>query len=304
MSQKEKNVKSDIRTNSRTRDNSSKVIFEDKRVNLKDDGTPCFFIFLIEHKSKVDYNVVMQIFRYMAFIWEDYEKEQEKLRKGISRTRGFQYPPILPVIFYDGAANWTAPLRLHDKILCSDVLGEYIPDYRCLLMQLKDYSNEQLMKKKDELSLVMLIDKLRKASDFTRIGKEISKEYLDGVMEETPEYLLEIMARVITMLLLKINVPYEEAADFAEQVKERQMGELFANFEAYDVQATRREAREEAREEDIRILVETVQKLGGTRKTAKSVLMERYSMDEKSAEEKLEECWMAGTGAEGQGCQS
>ncbi|MDE5679173.1 MAG: hypothetical protein K2I01_01900 [Lachnospiraceae bacterium] len=46
-------------------------------------------------------------------------------------------------------------------------------------------------------------------------------------------------------LLLKINVPLEEAADFAGQVKERRMGELFSNFEAYDVQATRRQAREE-----------------------------------------------------------
>ncbi|MCI8764682.1 MAG: Rpn family recombination-promoting nuclease/putative transposase [Lachnospiraceae bacterium] len=35
-------------------------------------------ISLIEHKSKVDYNVVMQIFRYMSFIWEDYEREMEK----------------------------------------------------------------------------------------------------------------------------------------------------------------------------------------------------------------------------------
>lgn len=42
-------------------------------------GRSLFFIIsLIEHKSKVDYNVVMQIFRYMSFIWEDYEREMEK----------------------------------------------------------------------------------------------------------------------------------------------------------------------------------------------------------------------------------
>lgn len=29
---------------------------------------------LIEHKSYVDYNVVMQILRYMVYIWEDYLK--------------------------------------------------------------------------------------------------------------------------------------------------------------------------------------------------------------------------------------
>ena len=33
--------------------------------------TQFYLISLIEHKSNVDYNVVMQVFRYMVFIWED-----------------------------------------------------------------------------------------------------------------------------------------------------------------------------------------------------------------------------------------
>ncbi len=41
-------------------------------------GHRFFLVSLIEHKAKVDYNVVMQIFRYMTFIWEDYEREQER----------------------------------------------------------------------------------------------------------------------------------------------------------------------------------------------------------------------------------
>jgi hypothetical protein len=48
-----------------------------------------FLFSLIEHKSDVDYNVVMQVFRYMVFIWEDYEKEMEKEHKGISKTKNF-----------------------------------------------------------------------------------------------------------------------------------------------------------------------------------------------------------------------
>ena len=43
-------------------------------------------IALIEHKSTVDYNVTMQLLRYMVYIWEDYEKEQEKLQEVISRV--------------------------------------------------------------------------------------------------------------------------------------------------------------------------------------------------------------------------
>lgn len=229
-----------------TEERNSDVV---KRVRIKNDGTPFFLISLIEHKAKVDYNVVMQVFRYMAFIWEDYEKEQERQHEGISRTKEFKYPPILLVVFYDGTENWTSPLSLHERVLLSDVFGEYIPDYRCMLVQLKDYSTAALMEKKDELSIIMMVSRLHRAADLAGIGKEVESGYLQAVTEETPEYLLGIMSQVVEALLLKINVPREEAADFAGQVKERRMGELFSNFEAYDVQATRREAREEGIQE-------------------------------------------------------
>ena len=61
-----------------------------KKVHLKQDEMPFFLLSLIEHKAQVDYNVVMQILRYMVYIWEDYEKEQERLHPGISKTKGFQ----------------------------------------------------------------------------------------------------------------------------------------------------------------------------------------------------------------------
>lgn len=39
---------------------------------------PFYLVSLIEHKSEVDYNVIMQVFRYIAFIWEDYEKKMDR----------------------------------------------------------------------------------------------------------------------------------------------------------------------------------------------------------------------------------
>ena len=101
-----------------TEERNSDVV---KRVRMKDDETPFYLISLIEHKSDVDYNVVMQIFRYMAFIWEDYEKEAERQQAGISRSKSFRYPPILPIVFYDGEDNWTAAVSLHDRVLLSDI---------------------------------------------------------------------------------------------------------------------------------------------------------------------------------------
>lgn len=105
-----------------------------KKINLY-GRMPLFLISLIEHKTEVDYNVSMQIFRYMVYIWDDYEKEMERAyTRGIGKTKNFKYPPILPIVYYEGTARWTAPLELRDRILCSDLMGEYIPNYKYRLV--------------------------------------------------------------------------------------------------------------------------------------------------------------------------
>ena len=147
-----------------------------KKIHIKEEKTPFYLVSLIEHKSYVDYNVTMQIFRYMAFIWEDYEKEQERRQHGISRTKGFRYPPILPIIYYEGTGKWTAPTRLQERIFLSDMLGEYMPDYRCLMVQLNEYTNSRLMEKEDELSLVMMLNKLHDTEDFAALQDEVPPE--------------------------------------------------------------------------------------------------------------------------------
>ena len=90
-------------------------------------------------------------------------------------------------------------------------------------------------------------------------------EYLERVTARTPEYLLGIIGQIVEILLGRLNVPGEEARRFADQVKERKVGELFANFKGYDVQATRREARAEGLEEGIEkglsALIETLKSI-------------------------------------------
>lgn len=235
----------------------------------------------------------------MAFIWEDYEKEMEKQQPGISKTKNFKYPPILPIVFYDGPDNWTAAARLHDRILFSDIFGDYIPDYRCALMQVKNYSNVELMRREDVLSVILMIARLHRASDFAKISEEVSQEYLQEVFKDAPEYLLDIVEQITRALLLEINVPSEEVEEFSGQIKERHTGRLFANFEPCDVQATRKEAREEGREEGreqeiengIRRLIHVSKKHGHTREEAKEDLMEQYLLDGDEAIAKVDLYW-------------
>ena len=56
---------------------------------------------------------------------------------------------------------------------------------------------------------------------------------------------MEIISKVITVMLRKLNLEENEILDFTDQVRERKMGELFENFRGYDVPAVRREAKAE-----------------------------------------------------------
>ena len=65
-----------------------------KKVNIRGEK-PFFLVSLIEHKTHVDYNVCMQIFRYMVYIWDAYEKEEEQKQAGISKLAGFKVDELL-----------------------------------------------------------------------------------------------------------------------------------------------------------------------------------------------------------------
>ena len=100
---------------------------------------------------------------------------------------------------------------------------------------------------------------------------------------------------MVEMLLDRINVPAEESARLAGQIKERRMGELFANFEPYDVQETRRIARAEGRkdgiQEGIEKLVRIAQNLGISQELTGQQLAEQYELTETEALETVKRYW-------------
>lgn len=205
-----------------------------------------YLIALIEHQSENDFDMSFRILRYIVFIWTDYAAQQEKLHKGITKSKAFLYPPILPIVYYEGTSTWSAPLNFKDRVFLSDAFGDYIPSFNYLVVPLNKYSKQDLIEKNDELSLIFLINQLQSSSEFHNL-KDIPKEYTEHLTDNTPDYLLKIIGKVIAVLLHKLNVPDEEVYDITDQITRRQFSMMFDNFQAYDVQETRRISREEGR---------------------------------------------------------
>ena len=92
-----------------------------------------------------------------------------------------------------------------------------------MLVKLADYTNAELMEKRDELSVIMMVDRLRDAADYKELIREVSSDYLHEVTARSPEYLLEIMAQIVEVFLAKLNIPLEEVDTFTSRIKERNM---------------------------------------------------------------------------------
>jgi len=88
----------------------------------------------------------------------------------------------------------------------------------------------------------MMIDKLKTAEAFSALGK-LPKTYVDQLSGmNVPPHLMELLVKIITMLLRKINVPQDEIDVLVEKIDERGISEMLS-IENYNVQETRREAR-------------------------------------------------------------
>ena len=192
--------------------------------------------------------MAFKLLRYIVMVLTDYESEQEKKKPGVTRTKEFRYPPILPVVYYEGTDRWTAARNFKDRVYLNNVLGRYIPDFEYVVVPVASYTNEELIEKKDELSLIMLINKLRSSADFKNL-KGIPQEYFEELSEKTPRYLLELIGKIIAVFLYRLNVPRKEVEQFTDQIRGGEFQMLFDSFEAYDVQETRRTSRAEGKAE-------------------------------------------------------
>ncbi len=90
------------------------------RVRLK-EGKAVFIYVLLEHKSKPDEFVALQLLLYLAQIWRPFLRKRSK-----------PLPLVFPIVFYHGAASWKASRNF--QALCDfsglEILRELMPEFR------------------------------------------------------------------------------------------------------------------------------------------------------------------------------
>lgn len=209
-----------------------------------------FVVGLLEHKSNVDYDVTFQLLKYLVGIWALYRNRKDKEKKGSSKNKDFQYPLIIPIVYYEGQERWTADMHWKDRVEFSEAFGKYVPDFTYEVVDLQRYSNEELLSREEELSLVMMLNRVQKEADLHFAGwSGEQRRIVEEILRGAPEEVLRILAQMIYHFGLKMNLRDKELIKYVKSVEDRNMGELWANMDKIDIPEIRRKAKEDAEAE-------------------------------------------------------
>ncbi|MCI9144075.1 MAG: hypothetical protein HFH87_15905 [Lachnospiraceae bacterium] len=215
-------------------------------LDIGKENAPPFLVSLIDHKSLVDYDAAMQLLRYMMCIWTAYKKEMEAKHEGITRRKDFRYPVIIPIIYFEGRAKWTAAREFRERIGREAEFRKWIPNFRYELVNVCGYSNEELLNRGDEMSLIMLINKVQKTADLEQF-LHISGDKLNQIIADSPEHVVDVIVSAMESLCFKIGVSDKERVECVRKVREREMGYLWENMEKISIQEERRKTEEQRR---------------------------------------------------------
>jgi len=140
---------------SRLRTRESDLLFQ---VQLA--GSPMLVYLLFEHQSRADPRLLCRLQRYLARIWETWERQHPET---------VQLPLVVPCVLYHGPGAWPGPRRFREALAAPaavlEQLGPYIPDFGVLLEDLSAVPDEKL-KEQALTQLTLLVLKHGRAPDF------------------------------------------------------------------------------------------------------------------------------------------
>ena len=90
---------------------------------------------LIEHKSKPDRWVAMQVLRYLVRIWEDEREKNGDLKP---------LPRVIPVVLYHGTRLWRDTTEFADLVDGTEPGDRHVPHFQPLFVNLADLTEAQL----------------------------------------------------------------------------------------------------------------------------------------------------------------
>ncbi|HJX28736.1 MAG TPA: Rpn family recombination-promoting nuclease/putative transposase [Thermoanaerobaculia bacterium] len=118
-------------------------------------GAPVYVYLLIEHQSRVDRFMAVRLMAYMSLLYQDLLKEGELTPEG-------RLPLVIPLVLYNGEAEWWAPRELSELIERVDEAADaYMPRLRYRVIDESRFALEDLERRKSVAAQVFWLEQNR-----------------------------------------------------------------------------------------------------------------------------------------------
>ncbi len=143
---------------------------------------------LIEHQSTVDKNMPYRMLNYC----NRKLKEIENQKGGIFE----KYPLIIPIVLYTGDRKWNVEKKYSKKVEKYGTNKNYI-ELQYELIDINQYTEEELLKKNTILSYAMLIEKNRGKESLIKVLEKISKNCDTNCKKEKMQKIINYILQPI-----------------------------------------------------------------------------------------------------------
>ena len=166
-------------------------------------GEDIYIYVLIEFQSSVDKFMSFRMLRYLLEFYEYLLKQNGRKKK---------FPPVLPIILYNGDKKWTAPENIKDLIDFDPTLTgveQYFPSFKYLKIAENEFPEKGLKNIKSILSTVFLVENAKDDKALLKIFDKLDEYIADDNRKD-----LKILVNWINRFLSKFAS--QEIVDLAD----------------------------------------------------------------------------------------
>ncbi len=182
------------------------------------DGSWLYLLVLLEFQSTVDHDMALRMLDYTVRVLQGLGSDD--------RGPGGKYPPLLPVVIYNGERRWTAATDTRELFatMPDELLG-YRPRHQYLLLDLRAL-DPTVLPPENVVSLIAMLEQARSQGQLQKLGASLA----DWLLRVGETRLLDSFEAWITQVLertdaagrtleLQTTSEEEEVSTLAERVR-------------------------------------------------------------------------------------
>lgn len=135
-----------------------------------------YLFFLQEMQSRNDFTMPFRLLVYMTAIWMDYFKNSDTNKR---KREDFTFPPIIPLVLYNGKDSWTASRQFRDVVEYAEEFREYVLNFKYILIDVNRIEEKEILSTNTLIDNILWSDQLRNKKDFVGKLKILSGRYRD-----------------------------------------------------------------------------------------------------------------------------